>query len=109
MGRNKKPGKPAPKTKSATVTPIKGPPAETQVAKPTTSELSKKVLEVLGDNAAGFAFVVAGSDGLIVPHVGARSIGDLLTLKHVLKKELLRVVDSVAYPKAEGESASAVQ
>jgi hypothetical protein len=111
MGRKKKKPLLAKKQKSnaGTVTPIKK--EEQELAKEvwTSAKLSAAINDLIGDKSRGFAYVVTGEDGQILPFCGAQSIGDLLTLKYVLEKEIARVVDSVAYPKKAQAEESTVE
>lgn len=58
-------------------------------------ELVQKIAKSLQDDkATGFLFAVAGQDGKILPYASAGSIGDLLTLKYVIDKEITRLIDN---------------
>lgn len=78
--------------------------------KATSIQLLGKVTEVLKkEGAVGYVIGVVGSDSKILPWVGASSIGDLLTIKYVIEKEISRLIDGTSSTSAEAGSSPAQQ
>lgn len=86
--------------------------AEPQVeasAKSTSAEIVVRIAGILKqEGASGYILGVAGSDSKIIPYVGAGSIGDLLTIKYVIEKEITRLIES-SNSVNEGTAASTQQ
>ena len=60
----------------------------------TSIEILQNVTNVLKDSESiGYIVGVAGYDGKILPYVSAASVGDLLTIKYVIEKEISRLLD----------------
>lgn len=65
-----------------------------------TDDVSVSSTEIVGkihkllvdDKASGYVIGVADSAGKIVPYAGAKSIGDLLTLKYSIEKEIEKLI-----------------
>ena len=55
--------------------------------------ISSVVTEVNKLKVNGYVFSVADSTGKIIPFVSASSIGDLLTIKWAIDKEIERIID----------------
>ena len=78
--------------------------------KSTSIQILTKVTEVLKkEGAVGYVVGVVGSDAKILPWVGASSIGDLLTIKYVVEKEISRLIDGTSSSNAEASSSPAQQ
>jgi hypothetical protein len=61
--------------------------------KATSAELVFKLIELLKkEGATGYICGVVGTDGKILPYIGANSIGDLLTIKYVVEQEVSKVI-----------------
>jgi hypothetical protein len=86
--------------------------ADSQVevsAKSTSAEIVVKIAALLKQEGAnGYILGVAGSDSKIIPYAGAGSIGDLLTIKYVIEKEITRLIES-SNSVNEGTAASTQQ
>jgi hypothetical protein len=77
--------------------------------KSTSAELVIKIAALLKEaKASGYILGVAGSDSKIIPYAGAGSIGDLLTIKYVVEKEITRLIES-SNSVNEGTAASTQQ
>jgi hypothetical protein len=77
------------------------------IVRATSKELLQKVADLLKDQgAAGYICGVVGSDAKILSYVGATSVGDLLTIKHVVDKEVFRVIDSSSNRQSEASAPS---
>ena len=62
--------------------------------------IADQIIKILQETKAiGWIIGVADEAGKIVPHVGAGSVGDLLTIKYALDKEIGRLIDSINDPK----------
>lgn len=97
----KKPQKP--QKKQEVVKPLQ----EKTTAKATTNELLVKVAALLKqEGAVGYVCGVVGSDAKILPYVGAASIGDLLTIKYVVEKEINRLIDGSSKTTSEASATS---
>jgi hypothetical protein len=95
--------KPEP-AKKADVVVAKG---EQAASKATTGELIVKLAEFFKkEGAVGYICGVVGSDAKILPYVGATSIGDLLTIKYVIEKEISRLIDGTTKTSSEVSAAS---
>jgi hypothetical protein len=78
-------------------------------SKATSVQILTKVTEILKkEGATGYVIGVVGSDSKILPWVGASSIGDLLTIKYVVEKEISRLIDGTS-SSAEASSSPAQQ
>lgn len=78
-----------------------------QSSKATTGELVVKLADFLKkEGAVGYICGVVGSDAKILPYVGATSIGDLLTIKYVIEKEISRLIDGTTKSSSEVSAAS---
>ena len=86
--------------------------AEPQVeaaAKLTSADLVIKIAALLKEaKASGYILGVAGADSKIIPYAGSGSIGDLLTIKYVVEKEISRLIEGSSSVN-EGTAASAQQ
>jgi hypothetical protein len=86
---------------------VKTSPQKTET-KATTNELLIKLASLLKqEGAVGYVCGVVGADAKILPYVGAASIGDLLTIKYVVEKEINRLIDSTTKTSSEAPAASA--
>lgn len=73
-----------------------------------SADLVLKVAEILKKGgASGYICGVAGADSKVIPYVGASSIGDLLTIKYVIDKEISRLIDGQS--SAKGDTAASTQ
>jgi hypothetical protein len=74
----------------------------------TSAELIIKLKDFFkSEGAVGYICGVVGADSKILPYVGASSIGDLLTIKYVVDKEISRLIDG--QPSKAEEAASSAQ
>lgn len=76
-------------------------------SKATTGELVVKLADFFKkEGAVGYVCGVVGADAKILPYVGATSIGDLLTIKYVIDKEISRLIDGTTKTTSEVSAAS---
>lgn len=79
----------------------------TSTSKASTAELITKVAALLKqEGAVGYVCGVVGSDAKILPYVGAASIGDLLTIKYAIDKEISRLIDGQSSAKEAAATSS---
>jgi len=88
------------KTKKTTAKAPAKAPAKVEVkekASLTSQELVLKISEVLKkEGALGYACAIVGPDSRILPFAAAASVGDLLTIKYALEKEISKLIESTS-------------
>jgi hypothetical protein len=105
-GKNKKQKTAAPK--QVTKTSVAAAPKQVAKAPATSNELMAKITAILKEEGAlGYIVGVVGSDSKILPYAGAGSIGDLLTIKYVVEKEISKLIDGTTKSSPEAPAASA--
>jgi hypothetical protein len=102
--QNKKSFKKAEPAKKQEVVEVKSDKAS---GKATTSELIVKLADFFKkEGAVGYICGIVGADAKILPYAGASSIGDLLTIKYVIDKEISRLIDGTSKTTSEVSAAS---
>lgn len=73
-----------------------------------SNEIVSVLISTLKDlNVTGYILSVADSEGSIVPFASANSVGNLLTMKWAIEKEIERIINNTKEKK--GDSASPTQ